>query len=118
MRESHLLPEKVRSLERLTLNRSPFGATFGVSYQKMTIGSHMKTFKTTAQIIPTVSPTTLKASTVVNRTAMHEVLVGVNHSGEEFFADVGVPLQSSCLPDSCSLWLMGKPVPRGCIVLR
>ena len=42
---------------------------------------------------------TLKASTVVNRSAMHEVLVGVNQSGEEFFADVGGTLQSLSLPD-------------------
>ena len=65
----------------------------------MSMGSHLKTFKSTAHIFPTVSAMTLKASTVVNRTAMHEVLVGVNHSREEVFADVGVPLRSSCSPD-------------------
>ena len=50
----------------------------------MSIGSHLKTFKSTAQILPIINTMTLKASTVVNRTAMNEVLVGVNHPGECF----------------------------------
>ena len=35
MRENHLLPEKVRNLERLTLYQSPFRATFGGSDPKV-----------------------------------------------------------------------------------
>ena len=50
----------------------------------------------------------LMESTVTNRSTMHEVLVGVSHSGEEFFAynggmlhsaDNGGMLHSSHLPD-------------------
>ena len=84
MRESHLLPEKDRTLGKFTLYRSPFGATFGGSYQKMSIGSHLKTFKSTTQILPIINTMALKASMVVNSTTMNEVLVGVNHPGECF----------------------------------
>ena len=70
MRESHLLPVKDRTLGKLTLYQSQFGATFWGSYQKMSIGSHLKTFKSTAQVLPIINTMTLKVSTVINRTAM------------------------------------------------
>ena len=84
MRESHLMPDKVKTLGKLTLHSSPFGATFGGSDPSLKFGNHQKTFKSTAQVIPTVSAVTLRASMVLDRSAIHEVLVGVRHSGEEF----------------------------------
>ena len=84
MRESHLLPEKDRTLGKLTLYRSPLGATFWGLYQKISIGAHLKALKSTAQVLPVINTMTLRASTVVNRTAMNEVLVGVNYPGECF----------------------------------
>ena len=77
MRESHLMPDKVKTLGKLTLHMSPFGATFGGSDPKLKFGTHQKTFKSTAQIIPRISTFTLRATTLINRNAMNEVLVGI-----------------------------------------
>ena len=60
MRESHLLPKRVRTVGKLTLYHSPFVATFGGSDHKLMFGSFPKNFKSPAQIHPAVSATTMK----------------------------------------------------------
>ena len=99
MRESHLMPDKVKTLGKLTLHSSPFGATFGGSDPGLRFGTYQKTFKSTAQVIPLVKAVTLKASTVLNRVAMKEILVGVKHcgegclDGEEKFGSLACPVK-------------------------
>ena len=53
-------------MKKLTLYHNPLVATFRGSDPKLTFGSLPKTFKSTAQINPTVSATTMKTCTLVS----------------------------------------------------